>query len=158
MLVSKRDKLRSTKPTSESGFSLLELLAAAACATILLAAAIPNIYHFQQEWTLWGSAHALEVSLQWGRTYAISANSSIMLEVDDGGRQFYWADPVSGDRYENTVRHLPDPIRIVRFPKRPLRFYQHGNAAPAGTYVLQGKTRSYRVVVSPGGRIRLQKN
>jgi hypothetical protein len=48
-------------------------------------------------------------------------------------------------------------VRITAAPRRPLRFFQHGNAAPAGTYLLQGERGAFRVVVNPMGRIRIQK-
>ena len=140
------------------GYSLVEVVIVLACGAILLVVATPNLHHLQQEWALWESARVLETSLHWGRMYAISANAPIMFEVSEDGQRFYWVDPASGDKYENTDRHLSGQIRIVGFPKRPIRLYQHGNAVPAGTYILCGETGSYRVVVSPGGRIRLQKD
>jgi Tfp pilus assembly protein FimT len=140
------------------GYSLVEFLLVFLCASVLLTAAVPNFHALRQEWTLLGSAKLLESSLHWGRMRAISTNTPLMFEVDEGGRRFFWTDPLSGDTYGGSVRHLSSQVRIVAYPKRPLRFYQHGNAAPAGTYTIQGETGSYSVVVSPGGRIRFQKN
>jgi type II secretory pathway pseudopilin PulG len=142
----------------EAGFSLTELVIILACAAIMAALAAPSISHLQREWALWGCAHSVENSLQWGRMAAISANTSMLFEVGDNGHRFGWIDPESGDPYADSVRFLAPGIRIVSSPKHPLRFYPHGNAVPAGTYVLEGETGSYSVVVSPGGRIRFQKN
>jgi len=143
---------------SFQGYSLVECLLVFMSASVLLAAAVPNIHHLRQEWTLLGSAKLLETSLHWGRMRAIASNTPLMFEVDEDGRRFFWADPSSGETYANSVRQLSSRIQIVAYPKRPLRFYQHGNAVPAGTYTIQGETGSYSVVVSPGGRIRFQKN
>ncbi len=140
------------------GYSLTELLIVITCAAILLTAAVPNIAHLRQVWALWGSARVLEASLQWGRMHAIAANAPILFMVDEGRQEFCWEDPVTGEPYEDSVRSLLHGVRIVRHPSRPLRFYQHGNAAPAGTYVLENQAGSYSVVVTPGGRIRFQKN
>jgi Tfp pilus assembly protein FimT len=140
------------------GYSLVECLIVFVCTGILITAAVPNLYRFQQEWTLWGSAKSLENSMHWGRMHAIAANAPLVFEVSDGGQQYYWADPATGEMYAGTVRRLSSQVSLVSYPKRPLRFYQHGNAAPAGTYTIQGQTGSYSVVVSPGGRIRFQKN
>jgi hypothetical protein len=96
--------------------------------------------------------------MQWGRMHAISANTSLKFEVDDTGRMFCWVDPATGDRYQNSIRYLPWGVRIVSKPKKSVRFFQHGNAVPAGTYKIQRESESYSVVVSPGGRIRIQKN
>jgi len=139
-------------------YSLTEFLIVLMCATILLSAAVPNISHLQSEWSLWSAARMLEASLQWGRMHAISANTSLLFAVEDDLQTVYWQDPVSGESYMESTRKLPGNIRIVSSPRRPLRFYQHGNAAPAGTYTIQGESGSYSVIVAPGGRIRIQKN
>ena len=143
---------------ASEGFSLAELIVVVMCAAILISAAAPNLASLQREWTLWGSARTLEASLQWGRMHAISSNTPILFAVDNGGQKFYWVDPSSGDTFAGSERRLPNGFCIVSYPKRPLRFYQHGNAAPAGTYTIAGNSGSYSVVVSPGGRIRIQKN
>ena len=143
---------------SQEGHSLAELLTVISCAAVLLAAAVPNIAHLNRVWALWGSARVLEASLQWGRMHAIAANAPIVFEIDESFQRFYWADPATGTPYEGSVRNLSQGVRITRYPRRPLRFYQHGNAAPAGTYTLENQAGSYSVVVTPGGRIRFQQN
>lgn len=144
--------------SAPGGYSLAELTLCILCAAILISIAVPNLARLQSVWDLWGGARAVEGSLQWGRMHAVSANIPMLFEVDDGRRKFYWADPASGDIYAGSVRELPRGIRISACPRRPLRFYQHGNAAPAGTYTVAGEAGSYSIVVSPGGRIRIQKN
>jgi len=136
----------------------VELVIALACTAVLLSAATPNLSRLQQEWQLWSSTMLLESSLQWGRMQAIAMNSPLLFQVDDDGQKFFWIDPASGEFFSGSVRHLPRRIRIASCPRRPLRFYQHGNAAPAGTYTLEGEAGSYSVVVSPGGRIRVRKD
>jgi Tfp pilus assembly protein FimT len=140
-----------------SGVSLLELVIAIMGATVLLSAAIPGIVRLKNEWTLWGGVRMLEVSLQWGRMHAVSANTSLLFTVEDD-KTFYWVDPVTSDPYAGSLERLPAGLSIVSYPRRPLRFYPHGNAAPSGTYTIQGSAGSYSVVVSPGGRTRVQKN
>jgi Tfp pilus assembly protein FimT len=138
--------------------SLVELVIALVCASLLVAAAVPSLQRLQQEWTLLGGARAVETSLHWGRAYAVSTNNALMFEVDEDGGGFHWTDPDGGEVYASTVRKLPGRVRIVNAPRRPLRFHQRGNAAPAGTYELVGEAGSYRVVVNPAGRIRVQRN
>jgi Tfp pilus assembly protein FimT len=146
------------EPRASEGYSLVELLAVVGCIAALLVTAVPKVSHWQKEWTLWGGARALETSLQWGRMHAIASNAPLLFEIDAGREKFYWTDPQSGDLYAGTIRQLSRGVRIASCPKRPLRFYPHGNAAPAGTYVIEGEAGSYSVVVSPGGRIRIQRN
>jgi len=138
------------------GYSLVELVIVIACACLLLALAVPNFERLRRQWSLWGAARLLEASLQWGRMHAISGNTSLKLAVDEDGRRFYWQDPQSGEPYANSIRYLPGRIRIVGCPRTPLRFHAKGNAAPAGTYILQGEAGLYRVVVNPAGRIRVE--
>lgn len=142
---------------SNRGQGLVELLVVLGLVGIVAGGAAPGIRRINQEWELWGCAHMLENSLQWARMHAISTNDSLALMIDEGGRRFYWLDP-DGTRYENSVRYLPAGVRIVQSPRRPLRFYQHGNAVPAGTFVVQGAAGSYRVVVNVTGRIRMQRD
>ncbi len=142
----------------QEGHSLVELLIVISCAAVLLAAAVPNIAHLHEAWSLWGSARVLEASLQWGRMHAIAANAPVLFQVDESRQKFYWVDPATGAPYEGSVRNLSHGTRITRCPKRPLRFYQHGNAAPGGTYTLENQAGSCSVIVTPGGRIRFQKN
>ncbi len=149
---------KTAKPDKSRGYGLVEMMIVLACAAVLLSAGIPNIFRLQQEWTLWGGARLLESSMQWGRMQAIAANTSLLFEVQDNGKKFYWADASTGEPYKASLRFLPGHVRIVAGPRRPLRFYQHGNAAPAGTYVVEGEAGSYSVVVAPGGRIRIQRN
>jgi Tfp pilus assembly protein FimT len=139
-----------------SGVSYVELMVALTCIAVLAACAAPAFHGLSLEWNLRGAAELFEVSLLWGRMHAITANTSMVLVVEPGGRSFYWSDP-SGARYEESCRLLPAGTQIIAAPARPLRFYQHGNAAPAGTFVLQGTAGSYRIVVNPGGRIRAQR-
>jgi type II secretory pathway pseudopilin PulG len=148
----------TAKSRIPQGYSLVELVIVLACAAFLISAAVPNIFQLRQEWTLWGSARLLESSMQWGRMHAIAANTALLLQVDSNGQRFYWTDPSTGEPYEGSIRYLPANVRIADCPGRPVRFYQHGNAAPAGTYVVEGEAGSYSVVVAPGGRIRIRRN
>ncbi len=151
-------KSRLLDPLAFEGHTFAELLIVIACAAVIGLAAVPNVARLQKEWNLWGGARMLETSLQWGRMYAVSFNAPVLFRVGDNRRKFYWEDPESGEAFTASVRHLSGGIRIESSPRRPLRFYQHGNAAPAGTYIVKGEAGSYAVVVSPGGRIRIQRN
>ena len=74
----------------------------------------------------------MESTLQWGRLHAISANVSLILEVDAEGKSTGWRDPETGNTYDTGVCHLPADVRIVSAPSKPLRFFPRGDAAPAG--------------------------
>ncbi len=154
----KNSGIHTNRGAADPGFSLIECMLVLMCAAILIAAAIPGIARMQCEWTLWTAARMVECSLQWGRMHAISSNSSTLFTIDSDKQTFCWMDPGSGQPYAQTSNRLPGKTWFASFPKSALRFYQHGNAAPAGTYKVQGEAGSYSVIVSPGGRIRIQKN
>jgi type II secretory pathway pseudopilin PulG len=143
---------------SSGGHSLVELLVVLTCAAILLSMAIPNLARMHQEWILWGSVHSVEASLFWGRMHAISSNTPLVFEISEDKKSYYWADPESGAPLITSVHTMPVGTRMAAYPKRSLRFYPRGNAVPAGTYTIEGESGSYSVVVSPGGRIRTQRN
>jgi uncharacterized membrane protein (UPF0127 family) len=125
---------------------------------ILLGALVPHAGKIQQEWTLRGAVQILESSLRWGHAHAISSNSALMFVVEEDGRSFSWTDPQTGTKYESSIRWLPRQVRIAKVPAKPLRFHPSGNAAPAGTYVVEGDAGSYKVVVNLVGRIRVQRD
>ncbi len=142
---------------NRDGFSLIEMVIAIACAVILLTAAIPNLGRLSSEWVLWGETQSLATSLRWGRNQAIIANTSVSLIVAENGKSYYWIDSYSKEKYEMSKRILSSSVQIAGAPRRSLRFYQHGNAVPAGTFILIGQAGEYRVVVNPAGRIRIQR-
>jgi hypothetical protein len=142
---------------NEASYSLVEILAVLACTAVLLAAAAPSFHQVRHEWALWGAAHMLEASLQWGRFRAIAENTSLALQIEGEGRRYCWVDGASGDAYLESRRHLPSGLRISASPGRLLRFFPRGNAAPAGTYVIEGEAGRYRVIVNIAGRIRVER-
>jgi Tfp pilus assembly protein FimT len=137
---------------------LLETMIAVLGGMVLMSMAVPLLHRMQHRWALWGAAQVVDMSLQWGRMYAVTANGPLSFEVDAGGSGFHWSDPESGETYESSVRFLPRSVRITESPRQPLRFYQRGNAVPAGTYVLSGPGGTCRVIVNAAGRVRIQWN
>jgi Tfp pilus assembly protein FimT len=148
---------RSCLPSSGGGFNLVECAVVMACAAILLLASVPAVERLHQAWSLWTGACLMESTLQWGRFHSISANASLMLEVNTEGTSAGWRDPETGSTYGTGVCYLPRGVRIVSSPSKPLRFFPRGNAAPAGSYTMRNGAGSFRVVVSPAGRIRVER-
>jgi type II secretory pathway pseudopilin PulG len=149
-------KMKSSGSDNCAGFCLLEALAALSCALVLTAIAVPNAGRMRHGIALWGGTRLIESSLQWGRMHAITTNTSVMFQVDPDGRGFYWSDPVSGAPYASSARIFAGGVRLTGFPKKSLRFYPRGNAAPAGTFTLTGDAGTYRVIVNLAGRIRIE--
>jgi hypothetical protein len=143
---------------SGEGATIMELMIVLACGAIILAIAAPGLEIIQREWALWGGAHMVESSLFWGRMHAISSNGPLRFEVDPDGRGFHWEDAESGEKLDQSVWVLPGTVRIISMPRRSVRFYPKGNAAPAGTFVLENPAGRYKVVVAVTGRIRIERN
>jgi prepilin-type N-terminal cleavage/methylation domain-containing protein len=143
---------------SQTGFSLQELLIVVAITAIIVTFAAPGFVRMQKNWSLWGNARMVETSLQWGRMRAITSNSPVIFEVDEDGRRILWRDSATGDIFAASARSMTGGSRITSAPRTPLRFYPRGNAVPSGTYRVEGETGSYSIVVTPGGRIRFQKD
>jgi prepilin-type N-terminal cleavage/methylation domain-containing protein len=141
-----------------SGFTLMELLIVVAITAIIVAFSMPGFVRIQKGWALWGSARMVETSLQWGRMRAIATNAPVVFEIDEDGHRFKWRDSATGDVFATTAGSMNRGTRIVSSPRTPLRFYPRGNAVPSGTYKVDGETGSYSIIVTPGGRIRFQKN
>jgi Type II transport protein GspH len=141
----------------ETGTTIVELLIVVGCAVVMLSGAVPGYVRMSQGWRLRGGVELVLTSLQWGRSHAVSSNSSIAFYVADDGRSFWWVEPGSNERFRGTVRYMPTGVRIVSAPRRPIRFYPRGTAVPAGTYVVRGESGGYRIVVSPAGRIRSER-
>ena len=146
-----------TRHAEGGAASVLELLLIVACLAALFLPALPAAGRLHGRWSLYCGAYAVESSLQWGRLQAVSANTALALEVNSNGTAICWQDFDTGRIYEGSIRELPGGVRIVASPARPLRFFPQGNAAPAGSYVIQGDRGSYRVVVNIAGRIRVEK-
>ena len=140
------------------GFSLIEVVTALSCAVSLFILAAPNVARIHREWALFGAVRSLECSMHWGKMQAIAQNSAMLFDINKDDGTFCWIDPANDEPFRESTRHLPPGVVFAGFPKRSLRFYQHGNAAPAGTFTLTSAAGSYSVIVSPGGRIRMRKN
>jgi Tfp pilus assembly protein FimT len=143
---------------SEEGDTIAELMIVLACGAIILTLAAPGLEIIQREWALWGGAHMVESSLFWGRMHAISSNGPLRFEVDPDGRSFHWEDAESGEKLDQSVWVMPGTARITSMPRRSVRFYPKGNAAPAGTFVIENAAGKYKVVVAITGRIRIERN
>jgi len=139
------------------GFTLVELTILLAGGMVLILLAVPALATVERQWSLWGGACQVESTLQWGRLYAISANTSLRFEVDARGESFWWTDSETGAKFAATVRRLPKGVRINSAPAQPLRFFPRGNAAPAGSYAVGSSAGTWRIVVNLAGRIRMEK-
>ena len=150
--------MKKRKIAEISGFTLQELLVVIAITAIIASFAAPGFVRIQKNWSLWGNARMVETSLQWGRMRAITSNSPVVFEIEEDGCRFMWRDSSTGDIFTTSARSMAGGSRIVSAPQTPLRFYPRGNAVPSGTYKVEGETGAYSIIVTPGGRIRFQKN
>lgn len=136
---------------SKRGFTLLECVAAASLLVLGAGLGLSWLGRTLDDWRLQGAAQALGADLTRARGAAVSTGAAHRILVHpaaesyavsvDGGPPRFWTS-------------LPHGVRIIGAPSRPLIFYSRGQAAPAGTYLLEGRAGRVRVIVAPMGRVR----
>jgi Tfp pilus assembly protein FimT len=146
-----------SRPGKAAGYTLTELVLVTAAVAILAATAVPVFERVRQEAALRGATALVAQSLAWGRMHALATNGEMAFDLDPAANRLCWAEPGTGTCYEGTIRHVDPQIRFAGYPARSVRFHPRGNAAPAGSFTLQGPSGSYRVIVAPGGRIRIER-
>ncbi len=135
------------------GFTLLELLITLALGLASAGLGIGLLSRAIETWRLQGAAQMVGSELTRLRAAAVSTGVPIRFLVGKSA-DAYSAAEAGGE----PVQYVPLPrgIRFVSMPSRPVTFYSRGQAAPAGTYILEGSRGRIRVVVAPMGRVRWQ--
>ena len=133
----------------ERGFQLLELMLVCALIAVGSTFGVGAWYEWISRHRLHNAAVGLSAFLQGARLSAMSRNAAIQVQVQ-------------GDRYAMALRgsdavlwrRFPNGVQAAQVPRRPVTFFSRGNAAPAGSFVLQNQSGQVRVIVSPAGRVR----
>ena len=133
----------------EGGFQLLELMIVLALIAVGAMLGAGAWYEWLGRHRLDNAADALSAFLCEARSSAMARNAAVQVQVEEG-------------RYAMTLRgseavlwrRFPQGVLAVGVPRSPVAFYSRGNAAPAGSFVLQNSSGEVRVIVSPAGRVR----
>lgn len=133
------------------GFSLIELAMATTILILATGLGMSFLSRSLDLWQLQGAAQALGAELTRLRGVAVSTGTPIRFVIRATADGY---GPAIGPTDPSNWTVLPARIGFAAFPSRPVTFYSRGQAAPAGTFVLQSRAGTIRVVVAPMGRVR----
>ncbi|HSR50621.1 MAG TPA: prepilin-type N-terminal cleavage/methylation domain-containing protein [Acidobacteriota bacterium] len=136
---------------NERGFQLIELVLVLAILSLAGAIAAGGWSRLSDHYRLRDGGQRLSALLRSARTLALAGTAPLEVRAREDGRGLGLSigpDPPSAWMF------LPQGVRLIRTPRRPLRFFSRGQVAPAGRYRLEGRYGSLDVVVAPWGRVR----
>ncbi|HSR69544.1 MAG TPA: prepilin-type N-terminal cleavage/methylation domain-containing protein [Acidobacteriota bacterium] len=136
---------------NERGFQLIELLLVVAILAVAGAIGAGVYSRLTDHYRLQQGGFQVAGLLRSARTLALAGAAPLEVVPGPDGRglglRIGQAPPLRWI-------FLPQQVRLVSAPRRPLRFFSRGQAAPAGRFRLQGRFGSLDVIVAPWGRVR----
>jgi prepilin-type N-terminal cleavage/methylation domain-containing protein len=135
------------------GFTLVELMIALALCLLSAGMGLRHLSRAVEVWRLQTAAQMVSSELTRLRAAAVSTGAPIRFVVRPSADAYSSAEP---GQSPPQFTPLPRGIRFCSIPSRPVTFYSRGQAAPAGTFLLEGSRGRVRVVVAPMGRVRWQ--
>lgn len=137
--------------TQQRGFQLLELVLVLALIAVAAAIGAGAWSEWTSRYHLYLATDALNACLQSARTGAMTQNAAVEVQV----QAHRYSMSLRGEE-PVLWRRFPKDVEVVKAPSRAVAFYSRGNAAPAGSFVLQGRGGQVKLVVSPSGRVRVE--
>ncbi len=138
--------------TNERGFQLLELLLVVALVGLLGSLAIGGLREARSRHRLHAGASAFLAFVTETRVQAMTFNSPLRVVFETNRYAL-----IPADGLPSNWRRLPLGVTFLAGPSGPLTFFPRGNAAPAGSFIISSETGAFRIVVSPGGRVRMER-
>jgi hypothetical protein len=150
------DRYTHWRPTmTQRGYTLLEL-ALVCLISILVSTLGAGVWGRADEQVRLHSASRIFASaLLQARSQAIAKNVPLRLHINPDGRRFA-VEPAN--LQPASWQHLPSGVSFTGAPLAAPVFYSRGSIVPAGTYLLSNRAGSMKVILSPGGRIRWQRD
>jgi Tfp pilus assembly protein FimT len=141
----------------EHGFTLLELLVIIGIIGGLLVLATLGIPEWRANVTLKSTARDVVASFQFARVEAAKRNATASVQLTEGGQGVGKCEVIINGQ---TLREMIMPPRVTLTPPTtPITTFQISNrgflVGAGGTVVLTNGDRTYNVVLSPAGSIRL---
>ena len=130
---------------NENGFQVLELILVLALIGVAGAVGVGAWSEWAQHYRLQAAADTLTGFLLAARGSALTRNTAIQIRVRED-RSAVSMTP-RGEEAPQFWEMLPQGVRLAAVPSRPISFFSRGNAAPAGTYLLQN--RRGQTIVAP---------
>lgn len=135
------------------GFTLVELMITLALCLLSAGLGLGHLSRAVDLWRLQTAAQMVSSELTRLRAVAVSTGAPTRFVVGGSGNAFSAVGLGAGP---GQYIPLPKGVRFSSVPSRPITFYSRGQAAPAGTLILEGVRGRVRVVVAPMGRVRWQ--
>ena len=148
--------------SSERGMSVGELLVAVAILSTVTAAALPHVGRMARIYSNRAATLAVYAELQEARGLAATTGDRVSIRVNEGDRSYGIYRDRNRDRLfvEDELaatRHVDGDTGALRISGPNLVFTPNGTADPSGTLTLTDPTfGTYRVTVSPAGRVRIE--
>ena len=122
--------------------------------TVLASVAWGGMTGLVEDYRLHSAAQILMGTATTARAVAMTRNARIQLRAHPDGDHL----AASGLDRPEVWTPLPRDVRVMATPRTPITFHSRGIAAPAGTWVLENRSGRVRVVVSPSGRVRWERD
>ena len=141
---------------SITGFSICEVLIAAAIGAVVSAGVVPFSVHITHWIRLRSSAHDFVRELHRARLLAIAQGSPVKVDVRSADGSYRLVSTSASLGVLGAECRNAQGVLFQSLPSRPLAFHPWGTASPAGSYVLAGRAGGIRIVVSLAGRVRTE--
>lgn len=138
------------------GFSVCEILIAAAIGAVVTAGVVPFSVHIVHWIRLRSSAHDFVRELHRARLLAIAQGAPVKVEVRGADSSYRLVSASASLGVLGSECRNAEGVLFRTLPSRPLAFHPWGTASPAGSYVMAGRTGGVRIVVSLTGRVRTE--
>ncbi|MBI3939492.1 MAG: GspH/FimT family protein [Acidobacteria bacterium] len=139
---------------SNRGVSILEVMAAAAVAAVLVSFTLPTFDAAQNNYRVTIAVDQLVSELQTARLLAVTRNASLQVTLQDDG-SYQVVDPADSPNPPRASRTLPSGVAFQSLPTQTLTFYPGGNAQ-GGTIRVGNSAFSRLITVTASGSVTLQ--
>ena len=135
----------------EKGFQLIEMLIVCLLIAVLAGAAAGSTWEHLEFYRLDNACRLFSSRLSEIRAVSIGLNLPISVEIPESRDRFGFAE--RGDSPTVWIL-LPQGVVFRKIPRRTVTFYPRGNAAPAGSFLLENPKGGRKITVAVSGRIR----
>jgi Tfp pilus assembly protein FimT len=140
---------------AEKGYTLLELVLVCLITALVSTLGIGAWGRAAEQVRLHSACRVFASALTRARSQAIAKNVSLRLHINPDGRRFALSPTTAQPA---SWQPLPSGVSFTGATQGAPVFYSRGSVVPAGTFVLSNQCGSIRVILSPGGRIRWQRD
>jgi len=141
--------------SSQSGYSLIEVLVACALAGVLIAAAAPSLPRMLGAYALQNATFRVANDLRWARQRAVTTNAKGRIVFASGQYQMRRESPKGSGTYvdDGAPQSLPSGVTVTSSPVNPTFDSRGLPALPYVVTVADGTSPSKTITVTGTGRV-----